>query len=77
MKSKLKNNENDMPASDTSSDSNMESSREKTECPRKKLDKCLAKAFSNINMNAEEYAAVRIINWVNNTMNRVDKDLRR
>lgn len=77
MKSKLQSSENEPLSLDTSSNLNNKSAQKKSKFPRKKIDKCLAKAFSPTKKSAEEYAAMRIINWVDNTMTRIDRNLAR
>lgn len=75
MQSKLQSSENEPSSMDTSSNLNNKPAQKKSKFPRKKIDKCLAKAFSPTKKSAEEYAAMRIINWVDNTMTRIDRDL--
>jgi len=78
MKSKLQSSENEpsrLAGLDTSSNLNNKSAQKKSKFPREKIDKCLAKAFSPTKKSAEEYAAMRIINWVDSTMAHVDRDL--
>jgi len=77
MKSTLQSSENEPLSLDTSSNSNNKSTQKKSKFPRKKIDKCLAKAFSPTKKSAEEYAAMRIINWVDNIMTRIDRKLAR
>lgn len=77
MKSKLQSSENEpsrLAGLDISSKSNNKPAQKKSKFPRKKIDKCLAKAFSPTRKSAEEYATMRIINWVDSTMARIDRN---
>lgn len=43
--------------------------------PRKKIDKTLARAFAASGTSAEKFASVRLNNWVERTMVRVDGNM--